>query len=288
MSGRFFSLLRRFLKPRVQAVPQAQTGYIGEFATWEEAKTGLPGYADPVIAQRVADGASEVLSGQKAYERDSITFEARQYAFPIATALLWASRARGGLNVLDFGGGLGTTYFQNKPFLQAISDVNWVIVEQQTFVEQGKRLFRDSQVSFCSDMREGLAKQSPDLAIFSSSLQYIERPYDVLEAVGASKVPMVVFDRTLFSARPHDVLTRQHVSAHIFSAVIPTWVFSESKFIRFMELRYRLVSKFPASCSTVENDRENRNLQESGYLFVLKGSQYDTALQSPIISETTQ
>jgi putative methyltransferase (TIGR04325 family) len=288
MRARLFSLVRRFFKPRHPTGLQTQTGYIGEFATWEEAKAGLPGYSDPAIAQRVAYGTTEVLSGRKAYERDSITFETRQYAFPIATALLWASGARGALNVLDFGGGLGTTYFQNRPFLQAVSQVNWVIVEQQTFVEQGKHLFRDSQVSFYSDMREALAKESLDIVLFSSSLQYVERPYDMLEAVKASKVPMVVFDRTLFSSRLHDVLTRQYVSADIFSAVIPAWIFSESKFLNYMESSYTLVSKFPASCSTVENDRENRNLQESGYLFVLNGSQYDIALQSPVIRENLQ
>ncbi|MBY4610065.1 methyltransferase, TIGR04325 family [Rhizobium sp. 9T] len=288
MRARLFSLVRRFLKPQKPIGSQTQTGYIGEFITWEEAKAGSPGYSDPDIAQRVAYGTIEVLNGRKAYERDSITFETRQYAFPIATALLWASHARGALNVLDFGGGLGTTYFQNRPFLQAVPRVNWVIIEQQTFVEQGKHLFRDSQVSFYSDMREGLAKESPDIVLFSSSLQYVERPYDMLEAVKASKVPMVVFDRTLFSSRPQDVLTRQYVSADIFSAVIPTWIFSEAKFLNFMASSYTLVSKFPASCSTVENDRENRNLQESGYLFVLNGSEYDSALQSPVISENLQ
>ncbi|PDT22629.1 methyltransferase, TIGR04325 family [Rhizobium hidalgonense] len=288
MRARLFSLARRFFKLAYQPGLQGQTGYVGEFPNWEEAKAGLPGYSDPNIAQRVADGTTEVLSGRKVYERDSVTFETRQYAFPIATALLWASAARDALNVLDFGGGLGTTYFQNRPFLQAVPQVNWVIVEQQTFVEQGKHLFQDSQVSFCSDMREALATEIPDIVLFSSSLQYVERPYDLLEAVKASKVPMVVFDRTLFSGRLDDVLTRQYVSADIFSAVIPTWIFSESKFLNSMESDYTLVSKFPASCSTVENDRENRYLQESGYLFVLNGSQYDIALQAPIISENKQ
>lgn len=288
MRARLFSLMRRFLKRREPAGLQAQTGYVGEFATWEEAKAGSRGYSDPDIAQRVAYGTIEVLAGRKAYERDSITFETRQYAFPIATALLWASSVQRNLNVLDFGGGLGTTYFQNRPFLQAVPHVNWAIVEQQTFVEQGKHLLSDGQISFYSDMREGLAKERPDIVLFSSSLQYVERPYDILEAVKASKVSMLVFDRTLFSSGQHDVLTRQYVSADIFSAVIPTWIFSESKFLNFMASSYTLVSKFPASCSTVENDRENRSLQESGYLFVLTGSEYDSALGPVAISEKLQ
>lgn len=288
MRARLSALLHRFVTSRKTVGTKVGTGYVGEFETWHEAKAGMTGYSDPAIAKQVAAGAAEVVAGRKAYERDSVTFEKRQYAFPIATALLWAARSRSELNVIDFGGGLGTSYYQNRPFLQSVARLNWVIVEQQTFVEQGNLLFRDGQVSFHADLGKALAVSDPHIVLLSSSLQYVERPYDILEIISRAKAEIIVVDRTLFSDSSHDVVTRQHVSADIFSAVIPTWIFSESKFLDYMQLNYALVSKFPASCSTADNDREDRNLEESGYLFVLRGSEYDSALQLSVSSESFQ
>ena len=64
------------------------------------------------------------------YERDSIAFNEREYAFPVATALLWAASVQQNrLRVLDFGGALGTVFVQNRPFLSYLEKLKWLIVE---------------------------------------------------------------------------------------------------------------------------------------------------------------
>jgi putative methyltransferase (TIGR04325 family) len=73
-----------------------------------EASTG---YDSEIILEKTRDALLKVKNGEAAYERDSVLFDEIQYAWPLLTSLMWvAAQAKGILNVLDFGGSLGTTY----------------------------------------------------------------------------------------------------------------------------------------------------------------------------------
>src|SRR5215212_9351800 len=96
------------------------------YATWEDARRHATGYDDPVILEKVASAALKVKCGDAAFERDSVLFESVQYSWPVLAGLLWVASSSGNkLNVLDFGGSLGTSYFQNRAFLEHISDLRW-------------------------------------------------------------------------------------------------------------------------------------------------------------------
>ncbi|WP_165493133.1 methyltransferase, TIGR04325 family [Hylemonella gracilis] len=254
-------------------------GYVGRFEDWQTAKSQTLGYQDPAIARKVAGAVQKILSGSAPYERDSVIFENREFSFPLATALLWvATKAQGQLRVLDFGGGLGTSFFQNKPFMSWLSHIEWSIVEQPSFVEQARVLFANHSLKFYSSLTAGLQNAKPQFVLLSSSLQYVEKPYEVLTEVTEAKVDVIMLDRTLFSSESSDYVTRQYVPQSIFPATIPTWILSKEKFLEYMQQKYRLLSEFPAFKSTINLDRDGRNLQELGYLFVLKGSAYELAL----------
>jgi len=63
-----------------------------------------------------------------------------------------AAKSEGVLKVLDFGGSLGSTYFQNRKFLDSLKDVVWCVVEQKHFVDVGKVDFEDSRLKFYYDI----------------------------------------------------------------------------------------------------------------------------------------
>lgn len=275
----FISALRTRLMRQQNPLTSVMTGYSGRFDSWLQAKGSLPGYQDPKIAEIVAEAAQKVLSGSAVYERDSVTFNQREFSFPLATALLWiASRTPGGVRVLDFGGGLGTSYFQNLPFMNWVTELEWSIVEQPSFVAQARAKFDGHRLKFFSNLAEGLRASKPQFALLSSSLQYVEKPYEVLSDIVEAGVEVVMIDRTLFSSETADYATQQHVPQNIFPAIIPVWVFSQQKFLEYMQRNYRMLSPFPAFKSTIDLDRDGRSLQELGYLFVLKGSDFDLAL----------
>ena len=256
-----------------------EQGYTGRFEDWQTAKGQSTGYQDPAIAEKVAISAKKILSGAAIYERDSVIFENREFSFPLAASLLWiATKTQGQLRVLDYGGGLGTSFFQNKPFISEVPHLEWSIVEQPSFLEHARILFNDHPLRFYSSLTEGLKTAKPHFVLLSSSLQYVEKPYEVLSEIADAKVEVIMIDRSLFSSDTSDYATRQHVLQSIFPATIPTWVFSKKKFLEYMEQKYSLLSEFPAFKSTTNLDRDGRDLQELGFLFVLKGSAYELAL----------
>ena len=66
----------------------------------------------------------------------------------------------GVLSVLDFGGSLGSTYYQNKKFLDSLDDVSWNIVEQKHFVDAGKEDFEDERLRFSYDIESCVVKKN--------------------------------------------------------------------------------------------------------------------------------
>ena len=69
--------------------------------------------------------------GEAVYERDSVIFDHIEYSFPVLCGLLRAAvEDDGKLNVLDFGGSLGSSYYQKKGFLAVCKHLRWSIIEQ--------------------------------------------------------------------------------------------------------------------------------------------------------------
>ena len=105
-------------------------GWHGNYFSWNEAKQKCSGYESQIILDKVKQSSLKVKEGLAAYERDSVIYSKVQYSFPLLSGLMWiAARNNGKLNVLDYGGSLGSSYFQNKRFLDSISGIHWCIVE---------------------------------------------------------------------------------------------------------------------------------------------------------------
>ncbi len=65
----------------------------------------------------------KVKRGEAVYERDSIVLEKFQYSWPLTSGLLYAATmSNSKLNVLDFGGSLGSSYYQNRNYLKGIKN----------------------------------------------------------------------------------------------------------------------------------------------------------------------
>ena len=277
MLNAIISRISKILKSQKNIKPTY--GYRGRYSSWEEAERNSIGYGAPSIAKKIAKAVSAVIANEVAYERDSITFLEPEYSWPVATALLWAaSNKKTKLEVVDFGGGLGTSFFQNKPLLAFVDRLDWHIVEQSSFVQEGRKLFQNGLLSFYTNIEECLSAVKPDIAILSSSIQYIQKPYEVLEKIRGASVDIVVFDRTLFSNQADDVITIQHVSPEIFDAAIPVWILNEKRFLEFMQDKYRIFARFGAYKNTAYLDTEGFDFDELGFIMILKGSPYEQAL----------
>ena len=251
--------LKKWLPPaivelirRKKARPANENGawkvvWSGDYGSWEEAKKVSGGYDALEILNKVKEACLKVKKGEAIYERDSVLFDEIQYSWPILAALMWISaQCRGELNIVDFGGSLGTTYFQNKRFLDAIPKVRWNIVEQRHFVDEGKKHFEDDVIKFFYDIETCVREISPAAILLSSVVQYLPNPYQFLEKVRGMKFKFILFDRTPFVDGERDILTVQKVSPEIYPASYPCWFFSRKKFYAFFENEYELIARFEA------------------------------------------
>jgi putative methyltransferase (TIGR04325 family) len=158
-------------------------------------------------------------------------FDEIEYSWSLLAGLMWvAARSGGTLNVLDFGGSLGSTYFQNRAFLSALPEVRWNIVEQSRHVETGKALFEDDRLHFYSDIAACQADTGPNVVLLSGVLQCLERPYAILDQILALSCNHIIIDRTPFWAGPTDRLCVQTVPPSIYPASYPSWIFSRQRF----------------------------------------------------------
>jgi putative methyltransferase (TIGR04325 family) len=220
----------------------------GDYKTWEEAAKLCTGYDADSILDKVLEATLKVKRGEAVFERDSVLFDEIQYSWPVTAALMWAAaRNNGELHVLDFGGSLGSSYFQNKKFLSQLREISWTVVEQRKFVGIGKIQISDSVLDFSSTIDECYTNLSPNLALLSSVLQYLSNPFAVLESLAQRKIGLIVVDRTPFSNDKIERIKIQHVPKNIYSASYPCWFFSRDNFVQKMiSLNYHLVESFDA------------------------------------------
>ncbi len=240
-------VLIRFVRPRMR-----RHGWHGNFASWDEAKKASSGYDDIMILEKVSQAVLKVKRGEAAYERDSILFDSVDYSWPLVAGLLWiGSRSNNRLSVLDFGGSLGSSYFQNMKFLSHLDRLRWSIVEQKHFVDRGKQMFEDECLRFYHDISTCATQEHPNILLCSSVLSYLEKPFEFLNLVAGLDIPFIIVDQTLFlNGDGGDRLTVQRVPPSIYTASYPCWIFNKKKFLKVLTEKFSLVEEFDAHMGT--------------------------------------
>lgn len=243
--------MRQFLKQLLPPLAKRMLkydfryGWHGNYSGWEEARKQTTGYNADVIIDRVRSSALKVKNGEAAYERDAITYDSAPVYYPVLSALLYAASVNNNrLTVLDYGGSLGTLYYQHRKFLQGLSELHWCIVEQPEFVKVGQQDFEDHQLHFFFTPAEAIAKYGPHIVLFESSLQYFPDPYATVQELMPYRIPFIFIDRIAFSPDDNDRLTVQKVPPAFYDASYPCWFPSKEKFMQMMSGKYKLLGNF--------------------------------------------
>jgi putative methyltransferase (TIGR04325 family) len=221
----------------------------GDYGSWDDAVQSSTGYDAGVILEKTCAALLKVKKGEAAYERDSVLFDKIQHAFPVLAGLLRVAQAHDGqLCVVDFGGALGSSYFQCRDFLQVVRQFEWLVVEQSAHIACGRKNFESDQLRFCNTIEECMTGHQPNALLLSSVLQYLPNPYEILQKLLSHRISHVIVDRTAFLVSGHERLTVQHVPDSIYPASYPAWFFNEAKFTRAIESAgYSLVADFPGA-----------------------------------------
>lgn len=219
--------------------------FVGEYASWAEARQASQGYESDLILSKVRESLTTVINGGASFERDASLFYKPNYWWPLLAGLLWVSSRNGNrLNLVDFGGSLGTTYYHNLKFISHLPHLQWSIVEQGSYVDAGRLSFENEHIKFYRDMDECIRERHPDVILFSGVIQYLEKPYDVLEDTLSKGFNHIIFDRTPFLDQGENdrITVQKALPRHEVS--YPAWFFNLGKFLDFFSRDYELIVDF--------------------------------------------
>ena len=200
-------------------------GWFGNYASWQEAKAVTGGYNADNILQKVKDSTLKVKNGEAVYERDGMLFDKVQYSWPLlANLLLIAIERNNTLSVADFGGSLGTAFFQNRLYLQKLNKFSWGVIEQPQYVIAGKKEIAGNGLDFYYSIDEAIKEKGmPDVLLLGSVLPYLENPYTMIKSFCEKNIPYIIVENTYFNDEPGDRLTVQKVPPIYYDASYPAW-----------------------------------------------------------------
>jgi putative methyltransferase (TIGR04325 family) len=213
----------------------------GDFGSWRAAQARATGYDASEIFNRVLAATRKVETGEAVYERDSALFDHIEYSWPLLASLLQTALECKSLRVVDFGGALGSTWRQNRKYLQRLDvPLSWRVVEQEHFVAAGSREFTDDVLSFYDTIAEA-ARGGVDAVLFASSLCYVEDPRALLREAAASSARFLLIDRLPLASGGRDRIALQQVAEPIYDASYPIHLFAEDHFLERWLGEWRLI-----------------------------------------------
>lgn len=239
----------------------------GNFNSWNEALNNCDGYDSNLIFEKVKISTEMVIRGEVPYERDSVPLKEIEYSWPLMSGLLLASTyEKGTLELIDFGGSLGSVYFQSRKLLKDIP-INWHVVEQPHFVDYGRANIKLNNLYFHHSIEDVFKISRPSTILFSSVLQYLENPFVLLDQVFNLSFQTILIDRTPFHLKGDHKIRIQKVPASIYKASYPCWIFSEEKLESYFMKNYDLIEKFKSS------EINESSFNYSGYIFRKKNNE---------------
>jgi putative methyltransferase (TIGR04325 family) len=239
-------LLRPWIPPRISEFRgrSKRLRLDDAIESWDAAKRQSIGYQDPRIIRNVELAARRVLRGQAQFERDGVAFATADVNWPIATGLLLAAaRNPGSLRVLDYGGSLGSQYFQCRGLLSALPHVNWTVVEQEALVSVGREMLTHPNLFFVEE-HDHSVPWNASAVLFSSVLQYLDDPLAPLCRSVEAGADVVVIDRTPISRIAESLPTIQISSMSFGTTTYPAWVLGETALQEVLLPNYAEVSSF--------------------------------------------
>jgi putative methyltransferase (TIGR04325 family) len=243
----------------------APSWHRGDYPDWSSAQADATGYdAANILAIQMA-AMRKVRDGQAVYERDSVLFDEVEYFFPtLAALLLVGSRNLGRLSVLDFGGALGSTYYQNRAMLSHL-ELAWHIVEQPHFVAAGSAEFEKEALKFFPTLASSWQAAAPDIVLLSSVLQYLNDPFALLEEIAGRAPAYILVDRTPVLDEGPERIVVQTVPPAIYPASYPCRLFAPQGIPNALP-RYELVFSFDCHVGTLI-EVDGRVARYRGYFF---------------------
>lgn len=204
-------------------------GLKGIYDSWEVAERECIGYDSDAIWNKVINAVNKVKNGEAAFERDGYAFAELHYNYPVIAFLIQSYLEDGKLHVLDFGGSLGSMYYQHTKVLHNIEDLEWNVVEQKHVVDYGKKHLENEELKYFYDIDE---VKDCNFIVIGSSLQYLDDYEIYLNKIVRKKTKYIILDRIPVSHK--EWISIEVVHEPIYEASYPIRIFEKNKLISYM------------------------------------------------------
>lgn len=216
--------------------------YLGDYGSWGSARDECKGYDDSVIIDKVINSTRKVLDGDAVWERDSYLFYEPKYVYSICAAILRCAvqKKDQSVRILDIGGALGSTYFQNRVYLEDVK-LEYVIAEQDSFVKYGKSNLENDILKFISSTENYTDYGKFDIILMSASLQYISYFQEIVSKIVSARPHYIILDRILVGGRTRICI--EEVPKEIYKSSYPVMIYTENEIMEFFGREYELIEK---------------------------------------------
>ena len=243
----------KYLKYIISFFKKSDKTWHGIYKNWDDAAIISTTYENKIILQKCSTALLQVKNGNAKYERDSIIFDKISYSWPVISILFKSSLENNShLNLIDFGGSLGSLYYSYKSIFENLSKITWSIVEQEKFVKEGEKLFSNNELHFYDKIDDVIFDHNPKIILLSSVIQYIKDPYSLIKYIVKKNFDYIIFDNTSFIDHKNDIITLQTVPKEIYNASYPMWLFNMNTFLENFVDKYEVIDVFS---NTINNER---------------------------------
>lgn len=242
--------------------------YSGSMIMWlisllpEPLKIGLRGVLAPVIGTRVVKNWECAVSKSSGYQSHQ-TIRAIKGSDPVvsmgiskvflggryqqvASAILSGLNAEklkldSSIRVLDIGGGLGEYFFLLRDNIPNIK-FEWLILETHSICQLAKTEHSDVPDISWTDALTDL-NQAFDIVLLSSVIQYLEKPFELIETA-MHKAPMLIFNRLPLSSKAYNRVCIQRPGLFESKGSYPLHILSEGLFLSYLSTHGHIISRW--------------------------------------------
>jgi len=202
--------------------------FIGPYNNWKNASKNSKGYKNEKVLKKIIKNSIISAKNNKFYERDGKLLSDNNYPKEIIKFLNLNFKKK--LKVVDFGGSLGSFFFQNKSRIKA-KLIEWIICEQDYLINAGLKNIKHKNLYFIKNIKE-LKKFKPNVALFSSVLEYLEKPKKhINEILKIKSIKYIIIDRLIVSNDIEDKIFIQKNTKKYFNMTYPCRIFSKNNFL---------------------------------------------------------
>ncbi|WP_395747011.1 methyltransferase, TIGR04325 family [Prosthecobacter sp.] len=227
MGRKWKALLKGLVPPLVLALVKKAAQPRQQQPTW----AGIyPALGDVPVVDGTYDDARRV--GEMSAHAGILLAQIQEGKKPVlwhemmATVAAVVAAERGGVRVLDFGGGMGTGFMHLISTLPETARIEYDVIEMEQMCAAGRALFvNEKRLRFhTTQLHDG---ERPDIVYVNSVLQYIEDYAAKLRELAALQAPWVLLVRTAAGDFP-TFATRQ---LNLPGQVLPYWFFNRDEIV---------------------------------------------------------